>query len=159
MPNKSLQPTAIPLRGLSAAEFQRWALGVQSIQKSKDGEGTSMLRPESELRHVTGISETETTAIKHFMQGAVYCWVKNRTDEAFAVHDLMGGENSHWHGTPLMALYDKHASAGKGDAAAVEAAGRDLGWLVKAVLSEDKRTFEAHHNGYVNSYRWVGNEQ
>jgi hypothetical protein len=29
-----------------------------------------------------------------------------------------------------------------------EAAGRDLGWLLKAVLSKDKRSFEADNNGY-----------
>jgi hypothetical protein len=133
-------------------------VGPQRFRTTRENRSTAMLRPESEVRRVTGISEEETMAIKNFMQGAVYSWVKNRRDEAFAVHDLMGGENFHWHGTPLMALYDKHASAGKDDAAANEAAGRDLGWLVKAVLSADKRTFEASHNGYVNSYRWVGNE-
>lgn len=117
-----------------------------------------MLLPESEVRGVYGITDDERDAIKFFMQGAVYCWVKNRMGQPFAVHDLMGGENFFWHGTPLIALYDKHANAGKDDAAATEAAGRDLGWLVKTVLAEDKRTFEVSNNGYVNTYRWVGNE-
>jgi hypothetical protein len=53
------------------------------------------------------------------MQGAVYCWVKNRMDERFAVHDLMGGENALWHGTPLIVLYQKHVDNGKDEAAAM----------------------------------------
>jgi hypothetical protein len=69
-----------------------------------------------------------------------------------------GGENTLWHGTPLIALYNKHVAGGKYHVAANEAAGQDLGWLVKAMLSEDKRTYEVRNDGYVNSYRWIGNE-
>lgn len=116
------------------------------------------LSPDSELRDVYGISDTEKTLVKAFMQGAIYCWIKNRKEEAFAVRDLMGGENFDWSGTPLQVLYDKHASAGKDDESACEAAAKDLGWLVKAVLAEDKRTFVAGKAGLVNSYYWVGNE-
>jgi len=116
------------------------------------------ITPCSELREVRGISEIEKSLIKSFMQGAIYCWVKNRKDELFAVRDLMGGENFDWRGTPLQALYRKHIDAGKNDEAACEAAAKDLGWLVKSVLVEDKRTFLANKAGLVNVYQWVGNE-
>lgn len=117
-----------------------------------------MLTPPSELRDVYGITDTEKSLIKAFMQGAVYCWVKNRMGEPFAVRDLMGGENFEWSGTPLYALYLKHINSGKNDDAAIEDAAKDLGWLTKTVLSEDKRHFEAGKAGLVSSYRWVGNE-
>jgi hypothetical protein len=120
-------------------------------------ERNEVLIPDSDTRRVSGITDEQRKAIKHFMQGAVYCWVKNRPGEPFAVHDLMGGENSLWRRTPLIALYEKHTAGGKDHAAANKAAGRDLGWLVKAVLSEDKRRFEVHHNGFVNTYRWLRN--
>lgn len=116
------------------------------------------LNPSSEIRDVHGISDAEKDSIKAFMQGAVYCWVKNRKDEEFAVRDLVGGENYDWNRTPLQVLYEKHIDAGKNHDSSVEAAAKDLGWLVKAVLHEDKRTFEAGKTGLVNSYRWVGNE-
>lgn len=112
----------------------------------------------SELREVNGITSTEKSLIKAFMQGAAYSWVKNRRNESFAVRDLMGGENTDWSGTPLQALYDKHIYAGKDADSASEDAAKDLGWLVKSVLSEDKRTFKAGKAGLVNSYHWVGNE-
>lgn len=51
------------------------------------------LTPKSELREVSGIRDIEKGLIKAFIQGAVYCWVKNRKDEQFAVRDLVGGEN------------------------------------------------------------------
>lgn len=71
---------------------------------------------------------------------------------------LVGGENFQWKGTPLHVLYEKHIKAGKGRKSAIKAAARDLGWLVKSVLSEDKRTFEVGKGGLVRTYRWVGNE-
>jgi hypothetical protein len=109
----------------------------------------------SELREVTGITDAERAAIKAFIQGAVYCWVKNRRGEQFAVRDLVGGPNADWTGTPLYPLYAKHVGQGKPGDEAAEAAGRDLGWLVKSVLAEDKRTFDAGKGGLVSVYRWV----
>ncbi|MCI0693423.1 hypothetical protein L0337_15635 [candidate division KSB1 bacterium] len=69
----------------------------------------------------------------------------------------MGGENFEWKGTPLYVLYQKHIANGKNHESAVEFAAKDLGWLVKAVLKEDKRTFEVVKI-WANSYRWIGNE-
>jgi len=116
------------------------------------------LIPDSELRETHGISDEQKALINSFMQGAVYCWNKNRSGEPFAVRDLMGGENFDWNGTPLQALYEKHISAGKEHEEAIGAAAKDLGWLVKSVLARDKRTFEAGKEGLVSSYRWIGNE-
>ncbi len=69
----------------------------------------------------------------------------------------MGGENFEWEGTPLIALYNKHIATGKDNESAIRAAARDLGWLVKTVLDEDRRTFETEE-GYVRTYRWIGDE-
>ena len=116
------------------------------------------IKPESELRNVHGISELEKSLIKAYMQGAVYSWVKNRKDEPFAVRDLAGGENYEWEGTPLFVLWEKQLRLGKKGDDATEDAAKDLGWLTKTVLAEDKRTFTVEKAGMVNSYRWVGNE-
>ena len=70
----------------------------------------------------------------------------------------MGGENFDWDGTPLYVLYQKHINAGKSNALAIDAAAKDLGWLTKTVLQDDKRTFIPSKAGLVNHYRWVGNE-
>jgi hypothetical protein len=117
-----------------------------------------MFTEPSDLRDVYGITDEQKSHIKAFMQGAVYCWVKNRQGEPFAVRDLMGGENFEWQGTPLYALYEKHIDGGKDNDSAIESAAKDLGWLTKTVLSDDKRTFEAGKAGLVSSYRWIGNE-
>lgn len=116
------------------------------------------LVPKSEIRQVHGISKEETRAIKIFLQGAVYCWSKNRPDEQFAARHLVGGENFEWAGTPLIVLYEKHVNAGKSSPDAIEAAAKDVGWLLKAALDEDKRHYEVGKSGLTAGYRWVGNE-
>ncbi len=117
-----------------------------------------MLRPPSEIREVREITDDRRDAFKFFMQGAAYCCVKTRMGEPFAVRDLMGVEKFYWQGTPLIVLYEKHVALGKDNDSAIEGAGQDLGWLVKAALHEDKRTLELAKAGLVNTYRWVVNE-
>lgn len=100
------------------------------------------------------ITQEEKRNIKAFLQGGVYCWCKNRKNEKnewFSLRDLMGGDNFHWQGTPLMRLYDKHQD--KADA--TKLAGKDAGWLLKAVIKEDKRVFETKVDGRIRQYRWV----
>ncbi|RWX49440.1 hypothetical protein VU00_12562 [Candidatus Electrothrix marina] len=116
------------------------------------------LIPESEIRDVHGITEEEKSGIKTYLQGAVYAWAKNKPDEQFAARDLVGGENNEWSGTPLIVLYEKHLKAGKTSDEAVTAAAKDLGWLLKSVLSKDKRHFKAGRSGLTAGYRWIGNE-
>ena len=114
------------------------------------------LNVESELRNVTGISEEEKRRIKDFLQGGVYCWCKNRKDEWFSLRDLMGGDNFYWQGTPLLPLYLKHENNNDDP---VKAAGRDGGWLLKAVIDEDKRLFETREEALIRQYRWIGGNE
>ncbi len=112
------------------------------------------LLKESQLRHNFGIEESKLKAIKCFLQGSVYCWIKNRSDEIFAARDLMGGEHFDWAGTPLMCLYEKHIPH-KDNQSAIKEAGKDLGWILKSVLHEDKYTFETHDKGLTKGYKWI----
>ena len=105
-----------------------------------------------EIREVTGISEDEKKDIFNFLQGAVYCWCKNRKDEWFSMRDLMGGDNYYWEGTPLIVLYDKHNNAGSDDP--IKSAGKDSGWLLKKVIKADKREFETKEESFIRIYKW-----
>ena len=116
------------------------------------------LIPPSKVRDVHGITDHQKDLIKAYLQGAVYSWVKNRSGEQFAARDLVGGENFEWQGTPLIVLYEKHINLGKTNDSAIEDAGKDLGWLLKAVLENDKRHFEISRSGLTAGYRWVGSE-
>lgn len=113
------------------------------------------LLPISKVRDVLDISEEHKQRIFDFLQGAVYCWCKNRPEEWFSMRDLMGGENFNWTGTPLSKLYDKHIGKGKNDAAAIEDAGKDSGWILKRVIISDERVFETMHEELIRKYRWV----
>lgn len=107
---------------------------------------------------VNGFTNAQLTRMKDFLQGAVYCWCKNRSNEWFAARDLLGGDNYFWQGTPLMDLFMYYRG---GDEVynqyAVEEAGKAAGRLLKDVLVNDKRTFETRE-GYARQYRWTGEE-
>ena len=109
-----------------------------------------MLKQQSEIREVHGISEEQKQRISDFLQGAVYCWCKNRKDEWFAARDLLGGDNYYWQNTPMFALYEKSEN--------IEQAGKDAGWLLKKVIADDKRGFETKKEGLVRQYHWNGDE-
>lgn len=107
-----------------------------------------------QIRDVKGISVEEKKMIMSFLQGAVYCWCKNRSDEWFSLRDLMGGDNYYWEGTPLLVLYEKH----KDKETAVEDAGKDAGWLLKKVVYDDKRHFNTKKEHLIRKYKWIGDE-
>ncbi len=113
------------------------------------------LKEYSKIREVSGITLEQRQRIYDFLQGAVYCWCKNRDHEWFSMRDLMGGDNYYWQRTPLYALYEKHE--GKSDDPFKEA-GKDSGWLLKRVIHEDKREFETTVDELVRKYRWTGTE-
>jgi hypothetical protein len=110
------------------------------------------INPQSEVRDVSGISDNQRTAIWHFLQGAVYCWCKNRRDEWFSLRDLMGGDNFFWEGTPLQALFEKHELSSQDP---IKQAGQDGGWLLKSVIRRDRRNFETREEHMIREYRWV----
>jgi hypothetical protein len=112
------------------------------------------LIPFSEVRDVPGLSDAEKLRIRDFLQGAVYCWCKNRKGDWFSLRHLMGGDNFYWQGTPLVVLFNKHIAAGSADAEAVEKAGREGGWLLKRVIADDKRAFNTKKEELIRQYLW-----
>jgi hypothetical protein len=111
------------------------------------------IQPFSQIRNVIGITAIQEQRIYDFLQGAVYCWCKNRSSEWFTVRDLLGGDNFDWNGTPLIVLYDKYINNGKKHDKAVIEAGKDAGRIMKAVLNIDDRDFLTK-KGFVRTYKW-----
>jgi hypothetical protein len=112
------------------------------------------LRGNSRLYNVRGLLPGQKTRILDFLQGAVYCWCKNRPKEWFSLRDLMGGDNYYWPGTPLLPLYDKHVAAGSSDPIAVDRAGKEGGWLLKEDIVSDSRVFDTRLAFRIRQYRW-----
>lgn len=116
-----------------------------------------MLTKDHKIKSIVAkISAEEKRRACDFIQGAVYCFCKNNPDRYFAVRDLFGGENHCWLKTPLDVLYQWHKTNGSSDPN--DMAGKDLGWLLLKVLSDDKRTFEIEE-GYTHQYKWTGEEE
>jgi len=114
------------------------------------------IQPNSELREPSNLDESDRARVKAFMQGAIYCWVKNKPNEPFAVRDLVGGLNTNWYQTPLQILYDRHIDTGRTEDEAFDLAAKDIGWIVKTLLAEDRRTFQVDNSGFVNTYLMIG---
>lgn len=112
------------------------------------------LIPKSQIREVKGITKTEKQRIADYLQGAVYCWCKNRFEEWFSVRDLFGGDNFDWSGTPMTVLYEKHRTKGKSDSDSISDAGKDAGWILKNVIDTDRRQFETKKEELIRKYRW-----
>ncbi|SEI81556.1 hypothetical protein SAMN04488018_10562 [Myroides marinus] len=113
----------------------------------------AITKGDTTLRSVSGISAIEEQRILDFLQGAVYCWCKNRKDEWFSLRELMGGDNFYWEETPLMPLYEKHRIAGSSDP--VKSAGKDCGWMLKKVIINDSRNFETDKFEMTRKYKWI----
>lgn len=113
------------------------------------------LIPESEVREVYEITNEQKQSIIDFLQGAVYCWCKNRPDEWFSMRNLMGGDNFNWKGTPLFTLYKKHRNNRRNNQQAIDLAGKDSGWLLKRVISDDNRKFETKKEEQIRKYLWI----
>lgn len=109
---------------------------------------------EQEVRAVIGISDNDLQRCLLFLQGAVYCWCKNRRDEWFALRDLVGGENTDWSDVPLDAVYQKHIANLAPERAFTEAA-KDAGWILKRMIADDARRFETRKDGDVRQYKWL----
>lgn len=110
-------------------------------------------------KRVNGFSEEALRMMKTFLQGAVYCWCKNRKNEWFAARDLLGGDNYDWQGTPLYSLYTYYLGGNiDNHVYAVTDAGKAAGRLLKEVLINDRRTFDTE-DGYTRMYRWTGEEE
>jgi hypothetical protein len=108
-------------------------------------------------KDVNGIDQQQKKRIMDFLQGAVYCWCKNRKGEWFSLSDQVGGDNYYWQATPLIHLYEYYLGQDRGDDYAVKEAGRAAGRLLLATLMEDKRTFETKVKR-CRQYRWTGIE-
>lgn len=104
------------------------------------------------------INEQNVREIRSYIQGAVYCWCKNRREPDglsrwFAARDLFGGANRDWEGTPLYQIFEWYKAEGYKDPE--KEAGIDVGRLLKEVLHDDKRVFQIGKN-YTLKYRWMG---
>lgn len=94
------------------------------------------------VRHISAkIPETEIALAKAYIQGAVHSHCNNNSVMEFSVRILFGRDNRDCGNTPLQAIYEYHKDIKKAKDPAGDAA-KDVGWLLKAVLTEDARTFE-----------------
>ena len=106
------------------------------------------------VKEVHGLEPSEMQRIRDFLQGAVYCWCKNRKGEWFTARDFLGGDNFYWEHYPLGVLYFRHINAGQSHDYAFDQAAKAAGRILKSVLADDDRTFETE-GGYARRYRWV----
>lgn len=90
----------------------------------------------------------------------VYCWCKINPGQWFAAHDLVGGVNSDWAGTPLAEVYDYCLDQSHGNhERAFREAGKIVGHLLLGVLVSDDREFDTRDGGIAREYLWIPVEE
>jgi hypothetical protein len=99
------------------------------------------------------LPQVDKDRIYDFLQGAVYCWCKNRPTEWFSLRELMGGANYYWQGTPLEPLYNKQVAKNAVDP--VKEAGKEAGRLLLDVIVNDARQFDTKVEALIRQYRFI----
>lgn len=114
-----------------------------------------MLIGNSTVRNVSAkISIVELEVIKAYIQGAVHSFCNTRKKEPISVRILFGGNNRDWHDTPLQCIYNYHKYVCQSKNPASQSA-KDVGWIFKDVLKNDKRTFKYVGKDTGNIYEMV----
>lgn len=115
---------------------------------------------------VDSISNQDLEKIQAYLQGCVYTWCNTKEKESFCAADFAGGTNYYWQGTPLWSLFESRLKYYRGKypketeeqlvTRATAQAGIDLGWILKSVLINDKRSFTTHEGFHSAHYTWDG---
>jgi len=125
----------------------------------------SIINDDQPANAINSLPEFGPAEVRAYIQGAVYCWCKNMPGQIFAVRDLFGGDNADWNRTPLQVIYYYWSSSYREQypelsddelhEKAAEQASKDVGWLMKSVLQDDRREFESCDVGKAKGYKWV----
>ena len=103
------------------------------------------------IHTVRNLSPADERLIRDHLRKAVETWSKASKGTPFGVRELMGKD---WNGTPLQVLYERHL-AKHGHRGAHGRAAAEAGWLLKRVLEDDIRKYEAVHGYRRAVYREV----
>jgi hypothetical protein len=113
------------------------------------------LTRKTETGFVFDLTIVQEQKIIDFLQGAVYCWCKNKPDEYFSIIDLVGIDINYWKGTPLIELYQKYILKGIDIESAVKGSGIDSGYLLEKMLVNDKRLYDIKEENLLRKYCWI----
>lgn len=129
---------------------------------------------EKELEKIDNFStphtlmDDEMALVLAYLQGMVNLWCAVCGDKPFSARDFVGGENSDWKGTPLMAAwegrYNRYRREYPNETSETLAewthsqSAKDVGHLLKRVLVEHKRHF-IFLEGFGNAYQWLKDKE
>lgn len=99
------------------------------------------------------LPQQEIEMAKAYIRDAINTFCQNNLRQSFAVRDLFGGENGDWQGTPLQAIYEYHIAARASDPK--DSARKDVGKLMKIVLSEEDGYYIQSQGGKTKLYRKI----
>ena len=108
--------------------------------------------PVESAKQIHSISQPEQEKIEAFLQGCVYTWCNiHEKPPKFCAADFVGGTNKEWIGTPPYTLFSSRF-----DQYQREYPQESLGWILKNVLINDKRSFTTHEGFHSAYYTWDG---
>lgn len=98
------------------------------------------------------VSENDLELMKIYILGAVHGFTAAADSKSFKVRDLFGYENRDWYKTPIQEIYEFYLKSSPHEEAA-DKAGKDVGKLLRRVLTDDKYEYEEEFGNRECTYR------
>ena len=111
-----------------------------------------MLREESIIRKVKGLSKEEEMEILLFLKNNVDAWCNKNNNALFSARNFLGGDKRIWEGTPMQKLYKKYINQGLTETVSRKRAGHDAGWLLKKTIHEHDSWFDTKKTPSIRIY-------
>lgn len=112
-----------------------------------------MIKNGSAVRNISAkICNNKKGKAKDYIKKAVDDYCVSNPGKPFSVRILFGGINKDWRGTDLQPFFYYYDNLKLDYNTAANRAAKDVGWLLKAVLYDDKVHTYEEFNGRTKSY-------
>ncbi|MCI5739278.1 MAG: hypothetical protein MR290_05825 [Ruminococcus sp.] len=112
-----------------------------------------MIKNGSAVRNISAkICNNKKGKAKDYIKKAVDDYCVSNPGKPFSVRILFGGINKDWRGTALQPVFYYYDNLKLDYDIAANRAAKDVGWLLKAVLYDDKVHTYEEFNGRTKSY-------
>ena len=105
-----------------------------------------------EGKNINSVTESQKKEVKEYLESLVKIWCLTTPEKSFTCSELLN--NADWEKKPLCYMYDYYKKQGESDEEAKRKDSGDVGWLLKEVISEMPRKFEAESN-YRKTYTYI----
>ena len=110
--------------------------------------------PKKKKIRIKSVDEDQKIEIKNYLKNLIEIWCRNTPEKSFTCFELLAEKKDDWKIPPLCYMYEHYIQKGESKEKAIKHDSVDVGWLLKEVISEMPRKFEAESN-YRKTYTYI----